>query len=457
MAGDIDPGTIIDASGVVWASEKHQFKQLPRRNFPEGEMITGDMGVYRPVEVDEDGHRTGCGTPVGAYSDGYEYHLVMESCRHQGCSICGKRWAHATGDRLAGLLWAMYLTKLTGPIYHVVISPPDDVPFVGWVTFEQAIQLFLTTLHGGRYELGYCLVEHLSRVRCAECGEDPELDGTLGPGKKPDQCAKCGCPDYVEEYSPHAHLLTNAFIPMRNHVEETRVFGLQAALGVWYVNTNNDKRKAKRKAPWLMSREALAAVASYELGHARLRLVDGPYEAWNEEYPRAQPAYRMFGLFNPRRWSKAQDIPDIVELPVLGANGLPFYKIMGHSTPDGGFVPARDKGGNLVYCVAEQRNWVQVGDERVLQVEMGKIMEVRKVYQPTLRLRTWADGTLIHYPPDGHEWVDLEAEEETFSPRINWAKKPELTDETFEILTERSDWRIYLHTRQTYLSAPTKI
>lgn len=333
------------------------------------------------------GERTNdtCGTPVGTFFSGAEWKFIREHCMAPDCPVCFRSWAAMRGDVAAGTLWRMYETGWVGRLYHVAISWDPHRPFPGWAKFIELAKAFLQSFHRAPHELGFTIVRHLTRIRCVGCGTSPAERGSKGSHLKPCGCGKSGR-TYVMNEPPegivvdeegsfeyagyelyeaqHLHLVTN----FRVHKKDFKALReAEVEYGFKFVNISQDGRKSGGPG-YIDSWEALSGILSYELGHA---IVGGH-------------AIRYFGLFNPKRWERAQDVDPWRTEIVLDAFGQPFRKVRGKFLSNTEFLP----------------------DEKLYPEGEPEYLVV-KHWWPKLRLGCDANGKPYTYPEDGHDWVPL--------------------------------------------------
>lgn len=417
----VDP-TILTDQFIEHSDGRVELVKLQDENFlpvespyPEGEFISGCH--------DEPTHDE-CGIPLSGFyaASTKSWKLSRWRCHSQACPVCFRSWAAASADRLAGNLWAMYTSGVTGDLYHCVISPDPRLPFPGWDALFENIRKFFKQLHASPAELGYVQVPHVDRIKCGTCGDTPVERGLAGSKLgmcqhiDPDTGIPCNAVNWVRYYSPHVHFVTNFQFANESYMRE-----LQHVYGFWFSNISRDNR-VKGKPGRILSREVLYAILNYELGHAKyvpgkilhIEKDDGTFV---DKEARATPAFKMLGLFHYKRWAKNTSVPDFtVEVP-LDAMGEPYYKVVGEGSGNM-FTPKRDANGVPVFEEIDVENWVEDGIEcRRITTRSRTYLEL-KHYNPVLRLYSDKNGVKINYPDDGCVWKQCSGDE--FYEDENW-------------------------------------
>lgn len=255
-------------------------------------------GWLIPAQGDSRGD---CGELYAIYKAETEVVAQFKTCYRIDCPQCFRRWARFRAKRVAAVLFGYYRTHRCygDKLYHCVISlDPKHVRDTD--TPEECRDYMLDCMkyifkRFAQPDWGASVVFHPYRIRCMSCGENRE---------------HCECDEYAAGwvFSPHIHLITNAYLDMKDKPEVALAYKkVKENLHVDYWNITQralrDYRKlsAKETIQYLKShnnrtpkgfiatQSHCEGLIAYELGHCGRKLGS------------REKSIRYYGVFNPRQ------------------------------------------------------------------------------------------------------------------------------------------------------------
>lgn len=190
--------------------------------------------------------------PCGEFKSGWRndlnhYKIKRFSCHLQGCPKCFRIWARRLAEASAGYLWA-FAEQYGRKIAHWVLSPSrqlaESLGKNPWKALDTLARKFIDQF-GKWNDSVISITQHPRRKKCPVCGEASE-NGV--------HCKKCDV-DMVWYWSPHLHINTD--------------FSFDFARAVEYTAFENQEDCIFTQVSVPETKEDLASIIAYELGHAR--------------------------------------------------------------------------------------------------------------------------------------------------------------------------------------------